>query len=38
VKEPTSIEELAAHPNNPRVIGEEASTGLRKSLEVFGDL
>jgi hypothetical protein len=32
------IEQLADDPRNPRIIGEKALTGLRHSLEDFGDL
>lgn len=33
-----SIEDLTPNPRNPRTIDDEASRGLRKSLETFGDL
>jgi len=35
---PRSLNDLAAHPRNPRVISAAASDGLRQSLAVFGDL
>jgi hypothetical protein len=37
-KKPTSIEELKAWDDNPRSISRESLTGLRKSMNRFGDL
>ena len=34
----TKIEDLEAHPENPREISEAAKSGLKYSLESFGDI
>ena len=34
----SKLDDLKAHPANPRIISDEARAGLRHSLYVFGDL